>query len=142
MKTNRILALAQVSVIALAVVIASKVSTSSVAGDIGSGKGGATLLAPIPAQADKSGSASISHAGMGCGMCLDTKTSRNDISARGAKQQTSMVSTHGCNGCSTKTTVAGHGKAKTTSLSHRCSMAGDQNLTCCLIGKSAGKCLR
>jgi hypothetical protein len=50
---------------------------------------------------------------------------------------TKSVSRHGCEGCGTDWKVVGHGKAKVSVASHKCTCCGEASLACCNTSKAA-----
>ncbi len=63
-----------------------------------------------------------------CGPCMTVTTVRASETAKGGEvllahgKPTRLVSTHGCDGCSTSIGVTGFGKAKTRTVTHNCTM--------------------
>ncbi|HRK22889.1 MAG TPA: hypothetical protein PLX06_13820 [Fimbriimonadaceae bacterium] len=74
---------------------------------------------------------------MPCPMCKDKTTTKTDYSARGATKPVITVTTHLCKGCVTEWSLTGHGKAKTSIASHRCTACGADDLACCNTTKGS-----
>ena len=79
--------------------------------------------------------ASASHSN--CGSCTTVTTPRASDTAKGGEvllargKPTTLVSTHGCDGCSTSIGVTGFGKSKTQSVTHGCTKAMLASARCC-----------
>lgn len=79
--------------------------------------------------------ASASHSN--CGSCTSVTTARPLDTAKGAEvllargKPTTLVSSHGCDGCSTTIGVTGFGKSKTQTVTHGCTMPMLASVSCC-----------
>lgn len=78
----------------------------------------------------------VSHSA--CPACQTIRSTKPRAGAKGAEvlfaggNPTVGSSIHGCNACSSTIDVAGHGKAKTTQVSHSCTMKGSASASCCI----------
>lgn len=102
-----------------ALVIALTVSSVSLmAGDIPTGKGGATALIGKSSPVDTAapGVAAV----MSCPQCKDRTSVRTDYTARGANKPKVTVVTHLCDQCGSKLVRVGHGKQGVTIREHTC----------------------
>lgn len=72
-----------------------------------------------------------------CGSCMTVTTARASDTAKGGEvllargKPTTLVSTHGCDGCSTTIGVTGFGKSKTQTVTHGCTMPMLASVSCC-----------
>lgn len=94
------------------------------------------LGAPSPVrEASATRPASGSHSN--CGSCTTVTTARASDTAKGGGvllargKPTTLVSTHGCDGCSTSIGVTGFGKSKTQTATHGCTKQMLASVSCC-----------
>lgn len=72
-----------------------------------------------------------------CGPCTTVTTARASDTAKGGEvllaggKPTKLVSTHGCDGCSTSVGVTGFGKSKTQTVTHSCTKQLLASTRCC-----------
>lgn len=72
-----------------------------------------------------------------CGSCTTVTKARVSEAAKGAEilaargKPTTVVSVHGCDGCSTSVGVAGFGKARTQTVTHDCTKQMLASASCC-----------
>ena len=103
------------------------------------GKGAERLMqfgAPSPVrEASAARPASDTHSN--CGSCTTVTTARASDTAKGGEvllargKPTTLVSTHGCDGCSTSVGVKGFGKSKTQTVTHGCTKQMLASVSCC-----------
>lgn len=85
------------------------------------------------ASANRSGSALHSN----CGSCTTVTTVRPKDTAKGGEvlvargKPTTLVSSHGCGGCSTTLGISGFGKAKAQTVTHGCTQQTLASVRCC-----------
>lgn len=136
MKTNRINTLARLSGLTVALALFSGAAGALNAGEIPTGKGGATRLLELSGRLVTPKSEVGEYKPMSCAKCKDEHVSRVDWTARGANKPTITVARHLCDGCGNEWVVSGHGKAKTATASHKCTSCGAESFACCSTGKS------
>ena len=136
MKTNRINKVARLCGLTIGLALLSGTSTGLRAGDIPTGKGGATKLLEVSGRLVTPRSESAVRNPMSCAKCKDQFVRRVDWTARGANKPTITVANHLCGGCGNELVVSGHGKAKTTTAVHTCTSCGAESLACCSTSKS------
>lgn len=91
--------------------------------------------APVPAEIPR----------MACPKCKNATVTVRDTEPKGlgaktlvaGEVPTKVVTTHGCNGCWTDWNAVGHGKAKVSVASHKCTGCGEVNLACCAPKKGS-----
>ena len=103
------------------------------------GKGAERLMqfgAPSPVrEASATRPAADTHSN--CGSCLTVTTSRASDTAKGGEvlltrgKPITLVSAHGCDGCSTSIGVKGFGKFKTQTATHGCTKQMLASVSCC-----------
>lgn len=146
-KTKSPIMKAPVSVRPIALLVASlsvamgmtlAMSLSSRAADAPS-KGAERLMqfgTPLPVS-DASAIRPASGSHSNCGSCTIVTTARASDTAKGGEvllargKPTTLVSTHGCDGCSTSIGVAGFGKSKTQTVTHGCTKQLLAAVSCC-----------
>jgi predicted RNA-binding Zn-ribbon protein involved in translation (DUF1610 family) len=107
------------------------------AGEIQTGKGGATRLLELSGRLVTPRVESVARNPMSCAMCKDEYVTRTDSTARGANKPAITVASHLCGGCGNEWVVSGHGKAKTSTSVHKCTSCGAESMACCSTSKSA-----
>ena len=94
------------------------------------------LGAPSPVR-ESSATRPASAAHSNCGSCTTVTTARATHTAKGGEvlvargKPTKLVSTHGCDGCSTSIGVTGFGKSKTQTVTHGCTKQLLASVSCC-----------
>ena len=92
-------------------------------------KGATKLLQAKPNQTVASETTAMS-----CPQCKDSLVTVVEKPTKtGAKPVTSTVVRHECPGCKHTFTNAGHGKAKSTTLTQACTLNGGKDATCCAM---------
>lgn len=127
-----------VASLSLAMGLTLGMSLSSGAADLPR-KGAERLMqlgAPSPVrEASATRPASGSHSN--CGSCTTVTTARASETAKGGEvlqaggKPTTLVSTHGCDGCSTSIGVTGFGKSRTQTVTHGCTKQTLASVSCC-----------
>jgi hypothetical protein len=136
MKTNRINTLARLCGLTIGFAMLGGASSVLTAGEIPTGKGGATRLLELSGRLV---TPKVELAGVGpmsCGRCKNEYVTRTDWTARGANKPTITVASHLCGGCGNEWVVSGHGKAKISTAAHTCTSCGAESLACCSTSKS------
>lgn len=107
-------------------------------------KGGATKLLQLSGRSIQPKDEVSDYKPMSCGKCKNEVVQVRDTDSKGGARAlltgaplTKSVSRHGCDGCGVSWTVTGHGKAKTSVASHKCTSCGAETLACCNTRKSA-----
>jgi hypothetical protein len=136
MKTKRINKLARLCGLTVGLALLGGASSGLKAGEIQTGKGGATRLLELSGRQVTPKIESAARNPMPCGMCKDEYVTRTDSTARGANKPAITVATHLCGGCGNEWVVSGHGKAKITTAVHTCTSCGAESLACCYTSKS------
>jgi hypothetical protein len=136
MKTNRSSTLARLGGLTIAVALFGGAAGTLSAGEIPTGKGGASRLLESIGRPVTLKSEPGNYKPMSCTNCKDEFVRRDDWSARGANKPTVIVANHLCGGCHTTIATVGHGKAKTTAAVHKCAGCGAESLVCCSTSKS------
>jgi hypothetical protein len=134
MKTNSINPLARLCGLTIAMVGGASIALN--AGEIATGKGGATTLLELSGRLVTPKVELAALKPMSCAKCKDEYVTRTDWTARGANKPTVTVANHLCGGCGNEWVVSGHGKAKTSTAAHTCTSCGAASLACCSTGKS------
>lgn len=127
----------------VAVAIALFAGVASVSAQNGA-KGGATKLLQLNGSLVTPKSEPSNYKPMSCGKCKNEVVQVRDTDSKGGARAlltsaplTKSVSRHGCEGCGTDWSVVGHGKAKVSVASHKCTSCGEASLACCNTKKSA-----
>lgn len=101
-------------------------------------KGGATKLLQLSGSPVTPKSKPSDYKPMSCAKCNDEVVQVRDTDSKGGARAllmgaplTKSVSRHGCEGCGTDWNVVGHGKAKVSVASHKCTSCGEASLSCC-----------
>lgn len=119
---------------------------SSIAGEnaheAGSAKGGGTKLLQISGGSVLLKAEPASSKPMSCGKCTDELVKRVDLGARGANQPATLSFRHLCDGCGNEWSVVGHGKAKVSVATHKCTSCGEETGACCNTGNSSAVATR
>lgn len=139
MKTNRINTVARWCGLTLGLALLSGASSSLKAGEIPTGKGGATRLLELGGRLVTPKVELAAVKPMSCAKCKDEYVTRTDWTARGANKPSITVANHLCGGCGNEWVVSGHGKAKTNAAVHKCTSCGAESLACCSTGVAATK---
>ena len=109
--------------VAMAIVLVAGFTSTTAAQE----KGAAKLFQSKPHQTPSSETTAMS-----CPKCKDRQVMTVERPTKtGAKAETRTVLRHECPGCWSTLTTEGHGKAKTTSVTHTCNLAGNKNPSCC-----------
>lgn len=90
---------------------------------------GAESLTAISSGQGLTGTAGQGPGTMSCTAC-DTKLTRSTDASRG-QRFASQTASHGCGDCTTTFKTTGHGKAKTQTATHNCTMAAKEKAGCC-----------
>jgi hypothetical protein len=137
MKTNRINTLARLCGLTIGLALLSGASSGLKAGEIATGKGGATRLLELSGRlvTPKVEPAALNP--MSCAKCKDDYVTRTDWTARGASKPALLVANHLCGGCGNEWVESGHGKAKISTSVHKCTSCGAESMACCSTSKSA-----
>ncbi len=136
MKTNRINTAARLTGLIIALTLFGGAAGTLDAGEIQTGRGGATKLLELSGRLVTPISDASEPRAMSCAKCRDEYLRRVDWSARGANKPTITVTRHLCDGCGNTWVVSGHGKAKTSTAVHTCTSCGVESLACCTTSKS------
>jgi len=136
MKTNRINTLARLCGLTIGLAMLAGASSGLKAGEIQTGKGGATRLLELSGRLVTPRVESVARNPMSCAMCKDQYVTRTDSTVRGANKPAITVASHLCGGCGNEWVVSGHGKAKITTSVHTCTSCGAASLACCSTSKS------
>jgi hypothetical protein len=143
MKTNRINTLARLCGMTFAAALLVSTVGVLTASEIPTGKGGATKLLELSGTLVTPKSTPSDYKPMSCGKCKDEVVQVRDTDSKGGARAlltgvplTKSVSRHSCEGCGTDWNVVGHGKAKVSVASHKCTSCGEASLACCSTSKS------
>lgn len=141
MKRNHISITARLTGIAIAITLFAGVA--SVSAQNGA-KGGATKLLQLSGSLVTPKFEPSDYTPMTCGKCKNEVAQVRDTDSKGGARAlltgaplTKFVSRHGCEGCGTDWKVVGHGKAKVSVASHKCTSCGEASLACCNTKKGA-----
>jgi len=139
MKTTRINTVARFTGLVIALALFAGVAGEVKAQEKGSAKGGARLLMPPTPPSPPS-----DYKPMSCGKCKDQVVQVRDTDTKGGARGlltgaplTKSVSRHACDGCGVDWAITGHGKAKQSLASHKCTSCGAENLACCSTKKGS-----
>ncbi|MBI3415265.1 MAG: hypothetical protein HY043_08090 [Verrucomicrobia bacterium] len=135
MKTNRITTMARLCGLIIGLALLSGASSGLRAGEIPTGKGGATKLLELSGRLVTPKVETAARNPMLCAKCKDELVTRTDWTVRGANKPVITVASHLCGGCGNEWVVSGHGKAKTSTAVHTCTSCGTESLACCSISK-------
>lgn len=135
MKTNSTKTSAHILGLTLALAVLGGASSSLKAGEIATGKGGATRLLELSGRLVTPKVELAASKPMSCAKCKDEYVTRVDRTARGANKTTITVANHLCGGCNNEWIVSGHGKAKISTAAHTCTSCGAASLACCSTSK-------
>ncbi len=117
MKTTRINRMARLAGMTVALVLLAGVGEARAQNGA---KGGATRLLELNGRLVTPNSGPAGDKAMSCGKCKNEFVRRVDWSARGANKPTVTVVKHLCDSCATEVNVVGHGKAKVSVATHKC----------------------
>ncbi len=131
MKTNCINGPVRILRLTIALTVLGGVSSSLQAGEIATGKGGATRLLELSGRLVTPKVELATLKPMSCGKCKDEYVTRTDWTARGVNKPAAITARHLCEACGNEWVVAGHGKAKTSTALHKCTSCGVESLACC-----------
>ncbi len=137
MKKNRINTLARTTGMTIAMALFASAAAVLNAGEIPTGKGGATRLLELSGRLVTPKIELVAPTPMPCAKCKDEYVTRTDWTARGANKPTITLASHLCRGCGNEWVVSGHGKAKTSTAAHTCTSCGAESLACCSSSKSS-----
>ena len=136
MKTNRINPLARLSGMTIALVLFAGAAAALNAGEIQTGKGGASRLLELTGRPVTLNPEAGDYKPMSCAKCKDEYVRRVDWTTRGANKPIIAMASHLCEGCGNEWVVSGHGKAKISAAVHKCTSCGAESLACCSTSKS------
>lgn len=142
MKTNRVDTLARLCGWTLGLALVAGEVFVLNAGEIVTGKGGATRLLELSGRLVTPKIESVTRHPMLCAKCKDKYVTRTDWTARGASKPTVLVASHPCGGCGNEWIVSGHGKAKTNLASHTCTGCSAESPACCSGSKDSAAATR
>jgi len=131
MKTNSINTPVRILGLTMALAVLGGVSGSLQAGEIATGKGGATRLLELSGRLVTPKVELAALKPMSCAKCKDEYITRTDSTARGVYKPTAITVRHLCEACGNDWVVSGHGKAKTSTAIHKCTSCGADSLACC-----------
>lgn len=95
---------------------------------------GATKLMQSPSAPAVSGATGLDK--MACSRCKVSQATVTEKSGKtGATAYAQVVSSHKCPGCGEKIVTTGHGKAKSDSITHVCTVSGSAGADCCVTAK-------
>ena len=138
--------MARLTGITAALALFAGVASGLRAGEIPTGKGGATKLLQLSGSLVTPRFEPSDYKPMSCAKCKDTTLALRDIEptkGAGAKAQlargipTRLVAIHECEGCGNKWVITGHGKGKQAIASHKCTGCGAESLACCNTKKGS-----
>ena len=145
MKVRRINTLARWIGRTIALALIAGVAIGVKAGEIPTGKGGATKLLQLSGSSVTPKSEPSDYQAMSCAKCKDSTVAVTDTDSKGAGARTlvqggaptKLVTRHLCEGCANEWVVKGHGKAKQAIASHKCTSCGEASLACCNTKKGS-----
>jgi len=136
MKPNHINTLARLCGLTIGLALLGGASSGLRAGEIPTGKGGATRLLELSGRPVTPKAEPAALKSMSCAKCKDEYVTRTDWTARGANKPTYIVANHLCAGCRNEWVMSGHGKATISTSVHKCTSCGAENLACCSTSMS------
>src|SRR6266496_3911870 len=136
MKTRLINATARLTGMTITLALFASMAVALNAGEIQTGKGGATKLLQLSGRLVTPKSQPSDSQAMSCAKCKNEFVKRLDPTVRGANQPAILFARHLCAGCGTDRALVGQGKAKREITTHKCGSCGGELAACCATRQS------